>query len=135
MIACGNDNLFRRLAGALGRPEWAADPRFGTNPERVKHREPLNAMIQEIVAARPRAHWVELLDSVGVPCAPLQTLDQVVAHPQTEALQILLPTPDGTMRLMGLPISFDGERPDLRRGPVLLGADTDLVLAAGERAT
>ncbi len=128
MIACGNDNLFRRLAGALGHGEWAADPRFATNPERVRNRTALNAMIQEIVATRPRAHWVALLDAASVPCAPLQTLDQVVAHPQTEALGMLLPTPDGTMRLMGLPISFDGVRPAIRRGPVTLGGDTAMVL-------
>lgn len=133
MIACGNDNLFRRLASALGHPEWATDARFATNPDRVKHRLALNAMIQEIVGTKPRAHWVALLDTAAVPCAPLQTLDQVVAHPQTEALGMLLPTPDGRMRLMGLPISFDGERPAIRRGPPAIGADTAMLLASAEQ--
>jgi len=132
MIACGNDNLFRRLAAALGHPEWASDPRFLTNPDRVKNRIALNAMIQEIVGIKPRAHWVALLDTAAVPCAPLQTLDQVVAHPQTEALGMLLPTPDGQMRLMGLPISFNGQRPEIRRGPPGIGADTAMLL---ERTT
>ena len=132
MIACGNDNLFRRLAAALGHPEWASDPRFLTNPDRVKNRVALNAMIQEIVGIKPRAHWVALLDTAAVPCAPLQTLDQVVAHPQTEALGMLLPTPDGQMRLMGLPISFNGQRPEIRRGPPGIGADTAMLL---ERTT
>jgi crotonobetainyl-CoA:carnitine CoA-transferase CaiB-like acyl-CoA transferase len=129
MIACGNDNLFRRLAGALGRPEWADDPRFLTNPDRVKNRETINGMIQEILRTKPRAHWIALLDTASVPCAPLQTLDQVVVHPQTEALGMLLPTPDGQMRLMALPISFDGERPGIRRGPAPLGADTAMLLS------
>jgi crotonobetainyl-CoA:carnitine CoA-transferase CaiB-like acyl-CoA transferase len=134
MIAAGNDNLFRRLAAALGHGEWAEDARFRTNPDRVAHRTVLNALIAEIVRTRPRAHWVAALDAVGVPCAPLQTLDQVLAHPQTEALGIVLPTPDGAMRLMGLPVSFDGVRPSLRGGPVELGADTAAVLAPAAAA-
>lgn len=133
MIAAGNDNLFRRLAGALDHAEWAEDERFRTNPLRVQHREILTDLIAAIVRTHPRAYWIEALRVAGVPCAPLQTLDQVLAHPQTEALNMLLPTPDGAMRLMGLPLSFDGERPQLRSGPVALGADTALVLGATER--
>lgn len=130
MIAAGNDNLFRRLAAALGHGEWADDPRFLTNPLRVSNRETLNALIAEVVRGCPCSDWVGRLEAVGVPCAPLQTLDQVLAHPQTKALGMLQPTPDGTMQLMGLPISFDGTRPALRRGPVVLGGDTALVLGA-----
>jgi crotonobetainyl-CoA:carnitine CoA-transferase CaiB-like acyl-CoA transferase len=85
-------------------------------------------MIQEILCTQPRAHWLALLDTASVPCAPLQTLDEVVVHPQTEALGMLRPTPDGRMRLMGLPISFDGTRPAIRRDPAPLGADTAMVL-------
>jgi crotonobetainyl-CoA:carnitine CoA-transferase CaiB-like acyl-CoA transferase len=56
------------------------------------------------------------------------TVDQALAHPQTKALEILQPTPDGTMSLIGLPLSFDGARPPLRRSPPALGADTDAIL-------
>ncbi|HUZ72981.1 MAG TPA: CoA transferase [Stellaceae bacterium] len=132
MIAAGNDNLFRRLAVAMGHGEWAEDARFLTNPDRVKHRDALNALIADVVRTRRRAEWVAALEAASVPCAPLQTLDQVMAHPQTDALGIVLPTPDGAMRLMGLPVSFNGERPSLFRGPVVLGADTALVLEAAE---
>lgn len=135
MIAAGNDNLFRRLAAAMGHAEWADDPRFRTNPLRVGNRQALNALIAFVVRARPCGDWVGALEAVGVPCAPLQTLDQVLAHPQTEALGMLLPTPDGAMQLMGLPLSFDGARPALRRGPVTLGSDTELVLRADATAT
>jgi crotonobetainyl-CoA:carnitine CoA-transferase CaiB-like acyl-CoA transferase len=128
MIAAGNDNLFRRLAGALGHPEWLDDPRFATNPERVKNRETVNAAIQQVIGGRTRTEWGDELDKVGVPCAPLQTIDQVLNHPQTKALEILQTTPDGKMSLVGLPLSFDGRRPPLRRGPPALGADTAIVL-------
>ena len=132
LIAAGNNNLIRRLADALGHPEWLADPRCATNPDRVENREVVNAMVQEAVAGGPRAHWVELLEKAGVPCAPLQTIDQVLEHPQTKALDILQPTPDGTMTLMGLPISFDGARPQTRDGPPALGAHTKTVLGGGK---
>ena len=128
MIAAGNDNLFRRFAGAAGHPEWLDDARFATNPERVKNRDIVNAAIQAVIATRACANWVAALEEVGVPCAPLQTIDQVLDHPQTKALDILQTTPDGKMSLIGLPVSFDGQRPPLRRGPPALGADTDLIL-------
>jgi crotonobetainyl-CoA:carnitine CoA-transferase CaiB-like acyl-CoA transferase len=129
MIAAGNNNLFRRLAAALGHAEWSDDPRFTGNPERVRHRDALNGLIEDVVATRPCTHWIELLDRAGVPCAPLQNLDQVLAHPQTRALGMIQPTPDGAMQLLALPLSFDGARPAMQSGPVVLGADTAMVLA------
>jgi crotonobetainyl-CoA:carnitine CoA-transferase CaiB-like acyl-CoA transferase len=128
MIAAGNDNLFRRLAGALGNPQWMDDPRFATNPERVKNREAVNAAVQAVIGARSCADWVSALEQVGVPCAPLQSMDQVLEHPQTKALDIMQTTPDGRMTMVGLPVSFNGVRPALRRGPPPLGADTGLIL-------
>ncbi|HUB95542.1 MAG TPA: CoA transferase [Stellaceae bacterium] len=128
MIAAGNDNLFRRLAEALGRAAWVDDPRFETNPHRVANRAALNDMIAAVIREKPCAHWVDLLDRVGVPCARLQTMDEVTKHPQTEALGMLIETPDGKMRLMGLPVSFNGARPGIETGPVELGADTAMIL-------
>ena len=117
MITAGNDNLFRRLANALGQPQWLDDPRFKSNPDRVQNRDAINAEMQRVIATQPRAHWVEKLEAASVPCSPMQSIDQVLDHPQTKALDILQTTPDGKMSLMGIPISFNGERPPLRRGP------------------
>jgi crotonobetainyl-CoA:carnitine CoA-transferase CaiB-like acyl-CoA transferase len=128
MIAAGNDNLFRRLADALGNPQWMDDPRFATNPERVKNREAVNSAIQSVIGTRTCADWISALERVGVPCAPLQSMDQVLEHPQTKALDIMQTTPDGKMTMVGLPVSFNGVRPPLRRGPPSLGADTGLIL-------
>lgn len=128
MIACGNDNLFRRLAGALNRSDWLDDVRFSTNPARVTHRELVNAAVQVIVAEKPVAHWVDALQRSGVPVAPIQTIDRVLAHPQTEALQMLQPTPDGRMELMGLPLSFNLIRPGIRLGPPAHGHDTPVIV-------
>lgn len=127
VITAGNDNLFRRLCTVLGHPEWVDDPRFATNPARLANRALLNQMVEDVVSRQPRAHWTPLLEAAGVPCAPLQTIDEVVAHPQTEALGMLQTSPDGRFRVMGLPLSFDGERPPFRRSPPLLGEHNDAV--------
>jgi crotonobetainyl-CoA:carnitine CoA-transferase CaiB-like acyl-CoA transferase len=77
---------------------------------------------------RTNAEWQERLEAVGVPCAPMQTIDQVLAHEQTRALGIVQPSPDGRIALVGLPLSFDGERPPFRLFPPELGAHTAEVL-------
>jgi crotonobetainyl-CoA:carnitine CoA-transferase CaiB-like acyl-CoA transferase len=130
MIAAGNDALFERLTRALDRPEWLSDPEFRSNPERVNHRDRLNRLIAETVATGRRADWLSKLDATGVPAAPLQTLDEVVAHPQTAALGMIQPAPGQHPALVGLPLQFNGMRPPLRSLPPDLGADTDRVLGS-----
>ncbi|HWG04382.1 MAG TPA: CoA transferase [Beijerinckiaceae bacterium] len=127
LIAAGNDNLFARLAEAVGHAEWLQDPRFATNPQRVINRDVVNAALQDAVQLQPRKHWIDRLEQARVPCAGLQTVDEVLEHPQTKAVEMLQRTPDGKMAYMGLPISFDGVRPKMRVGPPELGADTNIV--------
>ena len=124
VIAAGNDKLFNKLAPVLGHPEWVEDPRFRTNPDRVKHRGLLEPVMDEIIAGRSSEEWQQAIDGAGVPCAPMQTIDQVLAHPQTAALGILQKSPDGRFALIGMPLSFDGARPAFRSSPPELGADT-----------
>ncbi len=128
LIAAGNDNLFNRLARALGKPEWLDDPRFATNPERVAHRTLVNDSVQAVVATRARDEWIARLEEAGVPVAPLQSIDQVLAHEQTIALGMLQQAPDADMQLMGTPLSFNGERPQMRSAPPKLGAHTNAIL-------
>src|SRR5256712_672840 len=115
IIAAANDRLFAKLAVALGRPEWAADPRFATNALRQKHKTALVPEIQKIMLTRTKGEWVDLLDEAGVPCAPIHTFLEVLAHPQTAATGMIQKVPGLDLELMGLPVAFDGERPPLRR--------------------
>jgi len=125
IVAAGNDRLFVKLAGALGHPEWPADPRFRDNAARTENREAINALIEAILRTRPRAHWREVLDAAGVPNGPIQSIDEVVVDPQTEALGMVQETPDKHLKLLGLPLSFDGERPPFRWSAPPLGAHDD----------
>jgi crotonobetainyl-CoA:carnitine CoA-transferase CaiB-like acyl-CoA transferase len=128
VIAAGNDRLFAKLARALGHPEWAEDPRFATNPERVRHRDALVPMIEEIMLTRSKGEWIDLLEPAGVPCAPVNTLHEVLADPQTEAIGMIGKAPEHGLELMALPISFDGVRPPLRRRAPTVGEHTREVL-------
>lgn len=114
IIAAPNDRLFGRLAEVLGHPEWPADPRFGTNQDRYANLAELNALIEPVVITRTRAEWQKALDEAGIPSAPVQQTLEMMADPQTQALGILQTAAGGGPRLVGLPLSFDGERPPLR---------------------
>ncbi len=128
VIAAGNDSLFRKLCDVLGHPEWPRDPRFVSNPERVRNQTALYALIEPLVAKRPTAEWVAALDAAGVPCAPVQDVQHMLAHEQTRALGLVQPVPRGDMRLLGLPVSFDGVRPAPRLPPPTLGEHTSRIL-------
>ena len=130
VIAAGNDKLFASLAKVLGHPEWIDDPRFLTNPDRVKHQEVLYQWIEDIVRERPSREWQAILDTAAVPNAPMQTIAEVLDHPQTKALGMMQQSPLGDISLLGLPISFDGARPGFRKSPPTLGEHTAEIFGA-----
>jgi crotonobetainyl-CoA:carnitine CoA-transferase CaiB-like acyl-CoA transferase len=124
MIAAGNDALFSRLCGVLGHPEWAADPRFAHNPDRVANREAAISLISPATAGWTTAGLAAALDAAGVPCSPIRDAAGAADDPQTQALGIVqrLDHPAiADYRSVGLPLLLDGERPPLRRPPPGLG--------------
>lgn len=129
VIAAANDNLFRRFAATVGHPEWADDPEMNSNSNRVRNRERVNALVAEVIRTKPRQHWIDVLAAASVPCAPLQSLDEVLNHPQTAAVEMLQTSADGKFQLMGIPLQFDGKRPDFRKNPPALAEDNDLLFS------
>jgi len=124
MVAAGNDNLFRRLCAALGRPGLAEEARFRTNAERVVNRRDLIPILTDLFRAAPIAVWAERLDSAGIPYSPIQTIDQVVSDTQTAALGIIQQwSGSPALSLVGLPLSFDGARPAFAKAAPGLGED------------
>lgn len=121
VIAAGNDNLFGRLCSVLGCEDWVRDPRFVSNKDRVANRVALNEQIESLIRQRTAQEWSNALSAVGVPCAPMQTTSEVIAHPQTTALGMLAPTPDGTMTLVSSPLRFNGVRPGIRSPAPAIG--------------
>ncbi|MBR0682159.1 CoA transferase [Roseomonas eburnea] len=136
IVCCGNDRLFVAFAAVLGRPDWAEDARFATNRRRLENREALLGEIAAVLATRSRAAWLERLERAGVPCGPINTIPEVAREPQTEAVGLLLPVPGEDYRLLGLPVSFDGERPAIRAAaPALPGAAPDRAAGMGGTKT
>jgi len=131
IIAAANDRLFAKLAVALGRPDWATDPRFTTNALRQEHKAALVPEIETIMLTRTKGEWVDLLEEAGVPCAPIHTFLEVLAHPQTAATGMIQKVPELDLELMGLPISFDGERPPLRGRAPRLGEHNQEIRGGG----
>ena len=128
VVAAGNDSLFKKFAAVLHLSAWANDARFATNPDRVKNANALYGMIEIEMAKRSNAEWIALLDAAGVPCAPVQNVKQMLECEQMQALGLLQEVPGSSQPLIGLPISFDGERPLPRSAPPALGAHTKEIL-------
>jgi crotonobetainyl-CoA:carnitine CoA-transferase CaiB-like acyl-CoA transferase len=126
MVAAGNDNLFRRLCTAIGRPGLAEDSRFRTNSDRVVNRRTLIPVLSELFATQPLAVWAARLDAAGIPNGPIQTVDQVVVDPQTAALGIIQQF--GSISLVGLPLSFGGSRPPFAKLAPRLGEDNPEII-------
>jgi formyl-CoA transferase len=124
VIAAANDRLFTTLARTLGRAEWAGDPRFRTNADRVANRAVLLAEIEAVLQTRPQAEWLERLEGAGIPCAPINTLRDVLAQPQTHATGLIQRVPGLDLDVFGLPLRFDGERPPLPGATPGLGEHT-----------
>ncbi|QFS36483.1 CoA-transferase family III [Burkholderia cepacia] len=131
IVAVGNDGQFRKFVEAGGRPQLADDERFATNPSRVRHRDTLVPILAEMVKARGKADWIDVLEAAGVPCGPINDLDEVFDNEQVVArgMQVSLPHPSGAdAKLVRNPIRMSATPPDARTAPPLLGAQTDDVL-------
>ncbi|MGU7775395.1 CaiB/BaiF CoA transferase family protein [Burkholderia sp. MR1-5-21] len=131
IVAVGNDGQFRKFVEAGGRPELADDERFATNPARVRHRETLVPLLAEMVKTRGKDAWIDALEAAGVPCGPINELDEVFDNEQVVArgMKVELPHPCGAdVKLVRNPIRMSATPPEARTAPPLLGAQTDDVL-------
>jgi CoA:oxalate CoA-transferase len=115
IIAVGNDAMFARLCGALGRPEMAADPRYRTNQDRTSRADELKADLEAILKTQPAAKWVEVLEAAGVPCALVQTVADAVAMPQVQARNMIVSA--GGLSMVGNPIKLSGHPDPATRSP------------------
>ena len=131
ILAVGNDGQFAKFCEAAGRAAWAQDPRFARNADRVRHRATLVPMIAEVVVTRPQREWLDALEPLGVPCGPINTLDQVFADPHVIAHRMRrdLEHPlAGTVPQVAVPIGMSATPPGSALAPPLLGQHTREVL-------
>ena len=131
MVAGGNDRLFGLLCGVLELPDLAGDERFRTNPDRVRNREELVALVSTRLRERDTDDWNARLTAAGVPAAPVADVADVVAAEQTQALGLLQAVEHDAipnLRLPALPLSFDGARATHASAPPAVGEHTAEIL-------
>ncbi|MFZ6748135.1 CaiB/BaiF CoA transferase family protein [Undibacterium sp. Ren11W] len=131
VIAIGNDSQFCNFCTALGTAEWSKDPRFCSNPARVKHREILVPMIAAQMEKWNSRSLTETLEALGVPCGPINNLAQVFADPQVQAraMRVDVPHPTaGSVPQVRHPVQFSGDAIAPMQAPPLLGQHTEQVL-------
>ncbi|MEW6297244.1 MAG: CoA transferase [Thermodesulfobacteriota bacterium] len=133
VIGVANDRLFAKFARALNRPEWAEDPRFRTSADRLAHRDLLVGEIRAMLRQATKEQWMKRLEAAGIPCAPILTIPEVLAQPQTEALGMLRTPPGAEVKVLSLPLSFDGARPALRHRAPSLGEHNAEVFGADKK--
>src|SRR5262245_8411769 len=109
IIAAGNDGLFAKLAEVLGRPDLAENPAYKTNPLRNKNQPALKDDLETVLKTNSTDHWIAVLEKAGLPCGPVNNVAQALAHPQTEARNMLISVDDpvtGRLKLVGNPMKF-----------------------------
>jgi len=132
ILAVGNDSQFTKFAEIAGRPDWATDPRFAKNADRVRHRDILVPEIAAVVATRPRNDWLGALEAAKVPCGAINDLAEAFADPQVQAreMTVAMPHPlSDKLRLVASPIKLSATPISYRHAPPLLGQHTLDVLA------
>lgn len=123
--------MWKDFCQAIGRPELADDPRFRTKPDRVEHREELEAILRPIFRSRSRDEWVEHLVAHGVPAGPILDLKEAFEHPQARAREMLIPMPDsvwGEAWGVGHPFKYDRTPNSIRLPTPRLGEHTASIL-------
>ncbi|HEV2583409.1 MAG TPA: CoA transferase, partial [Ktedonobacteraceae bacterium] len=130
VVSCGNDRLYQALCHLLAREDLAADPRFATNPQRVRNRKELVPVLQEEFLRRRTDEWLPELRAAGIPCGPINTVSQIFNDPHIQARGVVWecehPTA-GKIKLSGSPMHLSETPTRLYKAPPLLGEDDDKV--------
>ena len=121
IIAAGNNGLFEKLCGVLGRPDLLADPDFATNDTRTTHVDRLAREMEFTLKHQSVAHWMTVLEAAGVPCGPINDVEQALNDPHVRARNMVVTVEDpvtGPLEIAGNPIKLSGFDDPSTRGPV-----------------
>jgi crotonobetainyl-CoA:carnitine CoA-transferase CaiB-like acyl-CoA transferase len=131
IVATGNDGQYQKFVEVGGRGDLAFDERYATNPLRVKNRDQLVPLLADMVLTQSRDFWIEKLEEVGVPCGPINNLDDVYKNPQVLARELVMEVPHptaGTVKLVRSPMQMSGTPTGNAIAPPLLGQHTTEIL-------
>jgi crotonobetainyl-CoA:carnitine CoA-transferase CaiB-like acyl-CoA transferase len=131
-LAVGNDKLFRNLCKAIHRDELADDPRFSTNPSRVKNRNQLIPILDELFKQKTRSEWLSALTEAEVPSGPVYNMQEVFSDPQVLSRNMLVRKKHkraGEISQIGIPMKFSDTNPEFEYPPPVLGEHVHEVLS------
>jgi crotonobetainyl-CoA:carnitine CoA-transferase CaiB-like acyl-CoA transferase len=131
-LAASSPRLWERFCEALGRPDWKNRPEWSTGEGRSRDRAAINQSIGEVTRQASSLHWIDTFDAAGIPCGPINTIDQVFEDPQVQHLGLARPVDHprlGAQRMVGTPLNFSGIEDRIRRPTADAGEHTDAVLA------
>ena len=131
IVAAGNNGQFRHFVTAGNEAHLADNPLYSENPMRVKHREQLVPLLEEMTRKKTKAQWIALLEKANVPCGPINNFQEVFENEQVKArdIQINVPHPTaGSMKLVASPMRLSKTPVEVRMAPPTLGQHTDEIL-------
>jgi len=131
IIACLTNAFYKRLCAALKRDDLLTDPRFQTNPSRVEHREEVVQVLSDIFRQNTCEHWIALCEQHDIPACKVNTLDDILAHPQIAANGLIVERQDpkrGRIRILGPPVKMSAHTVGVERLAPMIGEHTDEVL-------
>jgi crotonobetainyl-CoA:carnitine CoA-transferase CaiB-like acyl-CoA transferase len=134
IISIGNDAQFERFCRYIKRPEFSSDERFKTNENRVRNRNELTDILNQITSQQTSESWLTGLDEIKIASGPINRIDEALANPQVQAreMEIQMNHPaagNKPVKMLGSPIKMSGTPVSYRRTPPMLGEHTDEVLS------
>lgn len=131
VLGTGTNKLWLQFCKVIDAEHLPRDPRFASNPDRVRNREALIPLIAERMRTKSTAQWLEILEREGVPCAPVNSLKQAFAEPQLKHNEMVVEVPHPvykSVHLVGIPYKYSATPCAIDRAPPLLGQHTEEVL-------
>jgi len=130
-LGIGNDAQWKQFCERAGKIEWAEDGRFKTNANRVENRNTLIPLLDELFLRNEIAHWLSILESVGVPCGSINTIDQLFDDPQVQAREMVIQVDHpsaGVIKMVASPLKIPTAPVKIRLPPPKLGEHTEKIL-------
>jgi len=130
-LAVGNDQLWEKFCKAVGLEEIMNDPKYATNSNRVKNREEVVKIIEDLICTKETKEWLKILTDAGVPCGPIYTMEKLFSDPQVlhrKMVQELDHPKAGKIKVTGIPLKLSDTPGEILTAPPVLGQHTKEIL-------
>jgi formyl-CoA transferase len=130
-LGIGNDSQWRQFCERAGVKEWGEDDRFITNEKRVENRKILIPILEELFSQDEISHWLSILSEVGVPCGPINSIEQAFDDPQVQAREMVTQVThpgSGIIKMVASPLKIPTAPVEVRIPPPMLGEHTEKIL-------